>query len=89
MSYYAKGQHEAICDRCGFKYKSGQLKKEWTGFYVCRDCFETRHPQDFAKGIKDDPSVEWTRPEGTDVEVDNTSWTGRTDVPSGTNDNGL
>lgn len=25
----------AICDRCGFKYRLSQLRKEWTGLMVC------------------------------------------------------
>lgn len=25
----------AICDRCGFKYRRSQLRKEWTGLLVC------------------------------------------------------
>jgi len=45
---------------------------------------------DFQKGIKDDPSVPWTRPEGEDTETDTSGWADtKTDVPEGTNDNGL
>ena len=57
------GQWNAVCDRCGFKFKSGDLRKEWTGNMVCRDCFEVRHPQDFVKGVPDNQNVAWTRPE--------------------------
>jgi hypothetical protein len=24
-----------VCDRCGFKYRRSQLRKEWTGLMVC------------------------------------------------------
>lgn len=93
MSYiptYKKGDHKAICDRCGFLFKASELKKTWDGFYVCREDFETRHPQDFLKGVKDDPSVPWTRPESTDVETDTSGWADTTtDVPAGTNNNEL
>jgi len=61
----------------------------WNGLYACKEDWNIRHPQDFIKGVKDDPSVEWTRPEGTDVEVDNSTWLGRTDVPTGNNDGSL
>ena len=88
-TYYAKGQHNAICDRCGFEYKSSQLKKEWTNLMVCRDCWEPRHEQDFVKGVKDDQSVSWTRAEGADVETDTSGWATPTSVPSGTFDNDL
>ena len=43
---YALGTHSrAICDRCGFNYPYLELKKEWTGFKVCSECFEIKPPQ--------------------------------------------
>ena len=43
---YASGKYAvAICDRCGFRYQYTQLKKEWTGFRVCSECYEPKHPQ--------------------------------------------
>jgi hypothetical protein len=92
MSYspsFRNGDWKALCDRCGFLYKASQLRKDWQGLYLDKECWEVRHPQDFQRGVKDDPSVEWTRPEGTDVETDNSSWLGRTDVPTGNNDGSL
>lgn len=40
----------SLCDRCGFKYRRKQLKRESTGFIVCRRCDDgaydlRRHPQ--------------------------------------------
>jgi hypothetical protein len=32
----------AICDRCGFKFRHNQLRKEWTGNLVCRPCWDPR-----------------------------------------------
>ena len=57
-----KGLWNADCDRCGFEFKSCDLKKEWTGFMVCFDCYEPRHPQDYVRSVPDDSSVPWTRP---------------------------
>jgi hypothetical protein len=31
-----------ICDRCSFKVRHSSLKKEWSGFMVCADCFDPR-----------------------------------------------
>jgi hypothetical protein len=46
MSAYATGIHsEAICDRCGQRFKYLDLKKEWTGFKVCPECYEPKAPQ--------------------------------------------
>ncbi len=43
---FASGKYAiAICDRCGFQYKYLTLKKEWTGFRVCPECYEPKHPQ--------------------------------------------
>lgn len=88
MSYkpsYEKGAHKAICDRCGFLFKSSQMRKTWDGLYVDEACWEPRHPSDFQKGIKDDPSVEWTRTEGADTETDSSGWADtETDVPTST-----
>lgn len=56
----------AICDRCGFEYKSYELRKEWQGLMTCHTCWEPRHPQDFVRSIPDKTAVPWTRPESTD-----------------------
>lgn len=59
----------AICDVCGFEFKSNELKKDWRGLMVCKKDFELRHPQDFIKVRPEKVSVEWTRPEPTDEYV--------------------
>lgn len=66
-SYYLHGSYNAICDRCGFEYKSGQLRKEWTGLRVCSTCFEVRHPQDFVRGKPDRQAPPWVRPEPPEI----------------------
>tara|TARA_R100000654_G_scaffold26444_3_gene50099 strand:+ start:10818 stop:11120 length:303 start_codon:yes stop_codon:yes gene_type:complete len=45
MSYATAKFTVALCDRCGFKFKLLDLKKEWTGFKVCHECYEPKHPQ--------------------------------------------
>ena len=67
--YYADGDWNAICEVCGFKYKASMLKTRWDGVKTCWKCWEPRQPQDFVKGIKDDPSVPWSRDEGQDTFV--------------------
>jgi hypothetical protein len=69
---YVKGQWNACCDRCGSEYKSGKLRKEWTGLMVCsgpgtNNCWEERHPQDFVSGKADRQAPPWVRPEPPDV----------------------
>lgn len=69
MSTYKKGQWNAICDVCGFKFKSSKLKKTWEGLRVCEHDYETRHPQDFVRGKADTTHPAWTRTEPTDVYI--------------------
>ena len=90
-NFLKAGSWNTICDRCGYKRKSEDIRKEWTGLRVCRDtCWEKRHPQEFVRGRKDDQSVPWTRSEGADVETDTSGWADtKTTVPSGTNNGDL
>jgi len=67
MPTYNAGRWLAICDRCGFKFKSDELKKDWQGLMVCSKDFELRHPQDLIKIRADHSAVPWSRPEGEDV----------------------
>jgi len=68
---YRHGDHNAICDRCGFKRKFSELKKEWTGLWVCEDtCWEARHPQDFVRAKADRQYVDVSRPEPDHVFLD-------------------
>jgi hypothetical protein len=70
MSYkprWKRGQWKAICDVCGGLFHSGDLRQRWDGFMVCKNDFETRHPQDFLKGVKENPNVPWSRREPSDV----------------------
>lgn len=45
MKYAVGKKSLAICDRCGQQYRYLQLRKEWTGFKVCPECYEPKHPQ--------------------------------------------
>ena len=72
MEDFKSGLWNVICDRCGFKYKSDKLRKEWNGLRTCsgggtNNCWEPRHPQEFVKGKADRQAPAWTRPEQTDV----------------------
>ena len=71
---FEAGQWNVICDRCGFKYKARQLRKEWTGLRVCtgggtNDCWEPRHAQEKLRGKKDRQATPWVRPEPPEIEL--------------------
>ena len=61
-NYYLSGEFNLTCDRCSKKIKAHEAKHEWTGFIVCGDCFENRHPQDFVKSRQDKITVPYIRP---------------------------
>jgi hypothetical protein len=62
------GDHLVICDRSGFKVWASECIREWNGLLVHRDHADRfRQPQDFVRGVKDDPSVRNPRPEATDT----------------------
>ena len=67
MTYYSSGDWNGICDVCGRKFKMSQLRPRWDGLMVCAGDWETRHPQEFVRGIKDVQTVPVARPESTDV----------------------
>ena len=61
--YYNAGDHNAICDSCGRKFKASDLKKRWDGLYVCSDDWEPRHSLDFVRSHPDKITVDWNRPQ--------------------------
>lgn len=63
------GDHNAICDVCGWKYKASDLRKRWDGYMVCDKDWEPRHPQDFLRAVQDQAPLPWTRPQPTDTFV--------------------
>ena len=40
---------------------------EWTGLFVCNECYDVRNSQDFVRGVPDDQTVPIARPEAADV----------------------
>lgn len=61
--FYKKGQWDVICDVCGMKYHSGDLKERWDGLMCCRQDWNPRQPQDFVRGIPDPQAIPWSRPD--------------------------
>ena len=44
---YKSGSHWAVCDGCGFAFRSEDLKRTWDNLWVCDEDWNSRHPQDF------------------------------------------
>lgn len=77
MTYVPRfGEPAAICDRCGFKFQHGQLRKEWTGFMVCSPCWDPKHPQLSIRGVPDHQGIRPNmRPEPADQFIEPTATT--------------
>lgn len=63
QNYLKLGSWNSRCDICGFKFKSGELKKRWDGLMTCKDDFELRNMQDFVQTPLEVIAPPWTRPE--------------------------
>ena len=74
MTYYSSGHWNALCDVCGFKFKSHELKKRWDGLMVCTADYEQDHPQKFLRVREDPQAVPWTRPRPDDLDVSPTCY---------------
>ena len=48
-TYFKKGSHNIICDVCGGKFKFQEVQKRWDGLVVCKQDFETDHPQKYIR----------------------------------------
>lgn len=69
-NFLTKGSWNVICDRCGGKFKAHKLELEWDNLWVCRKCYEVRHPQDFTQGYVDHQIPSYLRPQPEDVFVE-------------------
>jgi hypothetical protein len=62
--------YNVLCDVCGFKMKSNEVRKRWDGYMVCSEDWEVRHPSDFYQTQNDTHKLPFTRPDdnnGIDV----------------------
>lgn len=58
------GDWNVICPMCGWKYKASEMVRRWDGQMVCSKDVDPYHPQDLIRGVSDDQTVPFTRPEG-------------------------
>ena len=66
---FKSGDWLAICDSCGLTFYASQLRKRWDELMVCELDWEPRHPQDFVRGIPDNPAPPWVRPKPDEVPI--------------------
>ena len=66
---WKRGSWNAVCDVCGFEFKSDKLKLRWDKLRVCSADWETRHPMDFLRPVKES-IIPWARPEPEELFTD-------------------
>lgn len=60
---------QAIDPASGFKVDLDQLERQWDNQLIDKRFIDKRNPQDYLRGIKDDQSLPYSRPEPPDVYV--------------------
>lgn len=66
---------QAIDPASGFKVPLSDLVRQWDNQLIDKRFVDKRNPQDFVRGVKDDQSLPYARPEAPDVFVaDNIVW---------------
>ena len=72
MTYIAH-DYWAICQRTGIKFRRSQMREEpnkddpHSGRWVYKGSWEGVHPQEYVRGVEDDPSVPLSFPDNTQV----------------------
>jgi len=61
-TFFKPGDWNAMCFQCGRIRKASEMRKHWKGYYVCKEHWEARHPQDFVRGVVENPSTPWSQP---------------------------
>ena len=79
--YYASGDWNFYCDFCGAKEKTKNSMLTWDGYRVCKHHKEIRNPQDFIRGVKDDQTTPWSRPEAPEQFIPLCRLEGRSAMP--------
>lgn len=64
--HYRSGDWLVTCDQCGREIWSSEAYHRWDGLIVCEADYETRHPQEMIRGIKDRQGVVFASPEPDD-----------------------
>jgi len=61
-NFYRSGTNNVESDRDGMKRKANDCRMEWNGFFVGKDEWERRQPQDLLRGFPDRQQPDVSRP---------------------------
>lgn len=77
---YVPGAWRVVCARCGQWMLNTDLRTEWTGLRVCKECWDPKHPQMSVQGKVDKQAPPWTQPEPEDTFITQTAFPYDTDT---------
>lgn len=49
LNYFKSGTYNSICDVCGFEHKADEMRMRWDGLFVCKEDWESDHPQKYLR----------------------------------------
>jgi len=82
---FASGKYaRAMCDRCGKEMRYKDLKLEWTGFEVCKACWDPKTKLEFPTNFPIDPEA--LRNPRVDVDQEATAGDGQVIIIDGNTD---
>ncbi len=68
--YYKPGDNYFACPICGFKKRVSEGGYNSDKEFVCKECWDPKHPQESVKARTDRISARISRPEPTDTFID-------------------
>lgn len=60
--FLAPGDWNAQCYECGRKRKASTLMRYWQGYWICKEHWNPRQPQDFVRAVPDIQTPPWVQP---------------------------
>lgn len=60
-----------VCQRCDFKYKMSELKRDGYGIIACSTCWDPKHPQDTLRKPRPEKYPRFISPEPADKFIAN------------------
>lgn len=55
------GQNLVVCDVCGVKVLSSEIRQTWDGYLVCKQDYNPKHPQIEIRAVKENSRVLYHR----------------------------
>lgn len=82
QTYFKSGSWNVVCQVCGRRYKSDQIRKRWDGLLVCSEDYEERNILDFQRTQPERQDVPYQNNEPTDEFILSCTIRGNNAIPA-------